>query len=441
MQQSNASTANNETVVPDLPQPSEATSLIVPWAIALGSFVLMGTGLVCENYNFTHHWSSNIFVHLANSFLHGQVYLLENAPKWHDLSKVNGHTYAYWPPLLAFIYMPFVAMFNVKFGDRWITIALAALNAIPAWLIASRLSERFHFRSSKRFLAIATVFFVLGTSNLVLSYVGLHYYATEIASSLFYMTALALLLKKEKSYNVFAAASACLALSTLGRAHLILSFPLFLLFAFDDGEKFVLRFTRQVWNRISILCAATAAAVSFSAWYNWARFGNIFDNGIKYHEMASRFRSDFEKYGYLSFHYVRRNFYYEVLRTPFSEQLHMRDIGPFTTKWEGYSVFYQSPLLLYSFVALRELAKKGHRLFVSSAWLTTIVTSLLILTVMGTGWVQFGARYMFDVVPLLFVLSIIGCRGKLSPLFIVATVASIAVNVSGLWMYCHELPY
>src|SRR5205085_1497508 len=126
------------------------------------------------------------------------------------------------------------------------------------------------------------------------------------------------------------------------------------------------------------------------AWYNYARFHNVLDNGIKYHMMAPRFVYDFNKYGYLSLHYVPRNFYYELLRLPFFHDL-FKEPGPIRDKWEGFSLFYQSPFLLYAFASLAVLKQDIKANFsmraatVIGAWLATITVGLLILCVMGTG--------------------------------------------------------
>jgi hypothetical protein len=164
------------------------------------------------------------------------------------------------------------------------------------------------------------------------------------------------------------------------------------------------------------------------AWYNATRFGSIFDNGISYHLMADRFISDFKTYGYISPHYFLHNVYYTILRLPFFANL-FREPGAYTGWNEGYSLFFQSPVFLFALWALKYIKRDA---LVSVLWLSTALVSVPILCLMGTGWMQYGARYLFDLCPFLFPLVIIGTRGKISTLLILLVIASIASNIYGL---------
>ena len=96
---------------------------------------------------------------------------------------------------------------------------------------------------------------------------------------------------------------------------------------------------------------------------------------------------------------------------------------------EGYSLFYQSPVFLYAFAALR-LIKKDC--LISALWLSTLLTALPILFCMGSGWVQFGARYLFDLCPFLFPLVIIGTGGRITSVLILLVILSVIVNIGGM---------
>lgn len=124
--------------------------------------------------------------------------------------------------------------------------------------------------------------------------------------------------------------------------------------------------------------------------YNLTRFGDPLELGIQYHQMNPRFVEDYQKYGAFNIHYLPTNFFYQYIRYPF----------PFTEETTmGGSLFLLSPVFFLLFPALVYL----HRSMDTWMLLVSILaTSIPILLLMGTGWIQFGPRYTFDfTVPLL----------------------------------------
>ena len=58
----------------------------------------------------------------------------------------------------------------------------------------------------------------------------------------------------------------------------------------------------------------------------------------------------------------------------------------------------------------------------------------------GTGWVQFGPRYLLDTMPFLIVLAVFGMRGRLTRWSIALIALSIMINAWGTWRFCIERP-
>jgi len=55
----------------------------------------------------------------------------------------------------------------------------------------------------------------------------------------------------------------------------------------------------------------------------------------------------------------------------------------------------------------------------------------------GTGWIQLGNRYFFDVIPLVFLLAM-GAIGNISPLLkLPVFIYSLAINLCGAWVFYH----
>ena len=83
--------------------------------------------------------------------------------------------------------------------------------------------------------------------------------------------------------------------------------------------------------------------------YNWARFGNPFEVGTKYQNMAGTLRENVITYGYFSTHYIKSNFYYHYIYYPLPET---------AETLMGGSLFLLSPVF---FAAIRWNYSKGNR--------------------------------------------------------------------------------
>jgi hypothetical protein len=133
--------------------------------------------------------------------------------------------------------------------------------------------------------------------------------------------------------------------------------------------------------------------------YNVARFGNPFEVGITYHNMASVFSEDYAKYGAFNIHYVPINLFFQYISYPF---LFKTD-----TFFQGGSLFFYSPIFFAVFFAVWSNRKD------ISIWLLTMTILLVnvpILLLMGTGWIQVGPRYTFDFTVPLLILTAVGIQ-------------------------------
>ena len=63
---------------------------------------------------------------------------------------------------------------------------------------------------------------------------------------------------------------------------------------------------------------------------------------------------------------------------------------------------------------------------------------LTLLLFFGTGWVQFGNRYLLDLMPLAMLLIAVGMRGRLSRTAVMLIALSLTVNAWGTYRFCRE---
>jgi hypothetical protein len=409
-----------------------------PLAVATVLTGFLAAFLVHEHYPFVGIKGSgyNYFLDLAHSFLSGRLDL-DLSPTIRDVSPFHGKVYAYWPPLCAMILMPFVAMFGQNIGDRWVSVFIVGLGSYAAYCAARSTAQMYGAKPSRSFCAAMAAFFALGTSNLWLSLEGSHWYMAQLTSSCVLMVSIALALSAG-SWR-FASAGLFWGFSILSRSTTVLAFPFFAYClgksAIEDNGGQFLKSAKTFFGRAFQVAAPVAAACLFLAWYNYTRFGSVSETGLTYQNMAPRYAPDLAQYGCFSAHYVLHNIYYELLRLPFFAYIPgIHEDGPFTHFTEGYSLFFQSPLLLYAFLTLRQLKKDR---FVQVLWLSVILISVPIFISVGTGFRQWGARYLMDFLPLLFLLAAIGMKGKLTRWSVILTTASIVCNVVGLYMLRH----
>jgi hypothetical protein len=326
------------------------------------------------------------FNYLADSFLHGQLHLrLLPVSSLPDLSFFNGNYYLYWPPMPAIVLMPFVAVFGVNFSDVFFTLVISAVNVGVVALLLRAANDETLIESDELTRALLVLFFAFGTVQITLAPLGRIWFTAQELGFFFVGLAYlaALRLNGGKAFFVTGLLLAC---ATLTRNHLLFT-----------GIWPAWHLLRKSWDIRPRLYSSVVLFVlpllvlglSFLA-YNFTRFGNPMELGIRYHKMNAVFVEEYQKYGAFHLHYVPINFFYQYIQYPFpfSEETLM-----------GGSLFLLSPVFFFIFPAL------VHRYRSLDTWIllvSILATSIPILLLMGTGWMQFGPRYTFDfTVPLL----------------------------------------
>ena len=94
---------------------------------------------------------------------------------------------------------------------------------------------------------------------------------------------------------------------------------------------------------------------------------------------------------------------------------------------EGNSVLFLTPILLAAILAMPWLVDKRERYVSAGLWMSVVAVLGLVLRLSGTGWHQVGYRYVLDVLMPWLLLVMVGIKGKLSPLVLVATGWSVFI--------------
>jgi hypothetical protein len=358
------------------------------------------------------------FNYLADAFNHGQLALRLIPASTHDLVFFHGQYYLYWPPLPAALLMPFVALFGVQFSDVLVTVILGVLNVGLVTLLLEEARQQGLIDLTDLQLRLLTLFFALGTVQITLAPYGMVWFTGQLVA--FFFVALAYLLAlRLHGGPAFFCTGLAMAAAMLTRNHLVLA-------GLWPAAYLLYQHRAAGWRRLLGYAALgllpAILAVGLTGLYNAARFGSPLDNGLAYHRMAQVFADDYQRYGAFNLHYVPINFFYQYVTHPFLA------LPPRRETFMGGGLFWLSPVFLAAFWGLAEARPRW------SAWAlagTILLVNIPILTLMGTGEIQFGPRYSLDFTVPLLLLTAMGVRRWPNWLLVLLTALAVLQYVIG----------
>ena len=365
-------------------------------------------------------WTASDFAYynyLADALLHGQFALRLLPPTTHDLSQFQGQYYLYWPPMPAILLMPLIALFGVQFSDTLFTLAIGALNVALVAVLLRQACARRVIKLSRARRGLLVLCFALGSVHLTLAPFGRIWHTGQLVGFMFVALCYLAVLQKSGIW-AFILAGIAIAAAFLTRNHM--------LFAGIWPAYYLLVQHRSIgWRRLAINSLAGAvpvlAAIGMLAWYNWARFGSVLDNGIAYHQMADIFVDDFQRYGAFHPHYLPTNLFYQYITYP----LPLHD-----TTFYGGSLFLLTPVFFAAWVGTFVMRPRTSA---AALVISIVLVAIPILLLMGTGWVQFGPRYSLDFMVPLLVLTAAGLRRCPLPILLLLTIISILPYMLGTY--------
>ena len=360
------------------------------------------------------------FNFLADAFLHGQLYFRLTPPTTHDLIFFNGNIYAYWPPFPAILLMPFVAIFGINFSDILFTIFLGSLNVSLFSILITELNQKNVISLDRMKQAMIVIFFALGTVYVTMVPLGRVWFTSSVVSIFCILLAYIATVKYD-GYWAFLLTGIAISAAFTTRMHLFLVgiWPAWYLLS-RNWNLPKQKLLKLIF--VGLLPLIISGLLIF--YYNYARFGNIFDLGYAYHNMGEIFRADYMKYGGFNLHYVPINLYYQYIAYPFL----MKDMSNF---FMGGSLFLLSPVFFAVFSAFKDNDKKISNFVLV---VTIFLTNIPILLLMGTGFVQFGPRYTLDFIIPLLILTAIGMKYWNNRILFLSTLISIFQYTVGLFL-------
>jgi hypothetical protein len=379
------------------------------------------------------HSPSDYFNYQAESFLHGR-WDLDVPGSWTDIVTLQGKHYIVYPPFPAVLLVPFVAIFGLGFSDVLFTLVLSAINLSLLFLLFEQLRANRLTRHSWMANALFSLFFYFGSISLWLSLDGKMWFTAAIVCWTF--TLLSLIAAFRGHYAWSAALLGC---AFFSRATVLLGYPFLFYLAWEDAghQPLLGRFLRSLrarvpdwqalpWRRLVSAAAVTVAVGLLFVWRNTIIFGSPLESG---YNVLIHQRYPMVTHGAFNVRYVPANIIANFFTFPHILFTSPYDRHPAIDMMSGgyaISVFVTTPL----FVLLFFTRNRAFSTLRAALWATVGLIVVMVLLFHAAGWVQFGARYLFEGYPYAFLLLVLS-EIRLDWRFVTLGLLGILVNVLG----------
>jgi len=386
---------------------------------------------------------------LAKAFAKGQLFIDETPPE--DYLDVNGKRYLYFGPLPALIRLPvwFLLGRGIPTG-----LMIALFCAGSAVLFALIINEFTLVGESSDSLlkAVFIVLFIFNGYSLFMTLIPSIHHEAIVAAMFFLMLAFYLLAKTLNRGNVPTATTAALiGLSLAGclasRATYVFCsavIVLVLIVGILSRAGYVLK--RKELVPIVAIVGIVAAAVGLLLAYNYARFGALFDFGIKYQVSMYReylLADNFARYEHIPYNFWSLFFRLPILAPKFpflimpryllkTESIGFMQYSLMYGNELSVSVFILMPVLLL-FVVPLALVKENR--LPTSFHMYLVLFVLLFMQVLSIAVTMLTvARFYYDFVPIMMIMSYLGAlwlkRNRADCFWVVVLMAAVSTIVS-----------
>ncbi len=353
---------------------------------------------------------------LANQFRHGIPYM-PGTYRWMETYTIGGHTYLAYPPMVSAILVPAVLIFGHPLHQPTINTALIIGAMVLLYLLLRS------FDKSKNVASLGAIAYAFGTPMVFSAHRGDVWLLMHSEANFFLM--LALYLGFVKRQHLLAGVAYMIA----GQCrHAVL--------------PFALTFALLIWQGRAADPGASIATSTAARIRGLAAFGFgaslpglaalVLQWWINGDPLESPYMVLFNKVGsgrsYFSGKYLLRNLsFYTLARPQFSAEFPFLHFG-----YKGQSIWSMSPFFFGIFAL-------SWRKWPASAPILGILGGLgVYLVYWGTGYSQFGSRYLSDLYPGLVLVAFLGLGGpgRWRRVAVPALVAlSIFMNTYGTYIY------
>lgn len=349
-----------------------------------------------------------------------------------DWAALDGKVYGYWAPLTPVVMMPFVAALGTDVSDQLINVLFGALNITLFYWLLCRVNRAGLLRMDEPCRVGLTLLLAFGTSHFWLTCAAQVWFAVHIVTLTALLAALLAACSLANGRRHWLASGVFFGAAILGRNIVAVTGLFFIVLMWMRSAPAGNRRRRTFLTRLALFCLPIAAAVAAQGVYNQARFGSLFDSGLEIQVSTGgmqRFSDAYQEHGAFSLHYVPHNLYYYFVNW----RLPREADGRIWHDREGNSLFLVTPPMLYVLASLRR-----RTTFTLALFCGVVPLAAVLMLYLATGFVQFGPRYLLDVMPLLLLLVATGMTGRLTHVSYTLIVLAVAANSFGTYRLCEQ---
>lgn len=392
--------------------------------------------VVGTNYTLRPKWALDYFNQMAQSIIHFRLDI-PNPGTIYDLAYFGGKWYTTWGIIPALILIPLQYIRGQFIPIFYFSILFSSMNVVFMYLLLLRIKREFLGQMSFFGIYIFLILFAFGTTQFYVGTLGSVWHVDQMTTSFLGMIGIYIVFRKKRKFIHYQTSMIFLSVTLLGRpTNVLLSLLPITLYMCDPSVRAMLTFTSKKWTvfarQVIFLCLPFVFFLSMFFLFNYVRFNNPLEYGFNYIHETEYLQQLREENGPFSIKNVPRNLWYMLLEMP---SLSFEDKIDLHFNLKGNSIFFLTPPLLAIFLA-SPLMRKGRKIifnpYISSLWITSIITLIPSLMHHSSGWMQFGYRYSLDVNVLLVLLSVFGMKGKINILYITGILFAIVLYAMGI---------
>ena len=295
------------------------------------------------------------------------------------------------------------------------------------FLILDQLRKRKWINLTRGDLLWLVALFAFGTPHWFLGTIGMGWYVSQILVVTFQALSVLCVLKRWSPWLV----GLSLGVAMASRPDLFIIWPFLFTIAIQIAQEGKGNDWKLEWKWIVKWVAKSAIPVITVVigllFYNYIRFGNPLDFGYVNVNGSQLISENVHKYGIYNIHFIPINLFVMFLKLP-----SFRPYSPYLfPSLDGMSILITTPALLYL------IHKYEKKWWIIGAWLSVILSVMMLSMYHNTGAGQFGYRYLFDfIIPLIMLLAV-ALGKKSSWVFRALVIISVVINGFGVWWFIH----
>ena len=358
--------------------------------------------------------------YLAQAISRGSLFFLDVPQTNYDLTQFAGNYTMYWGFTPVLFILPFYYAYGVAASDVFYTFIAGTINIFLFYLLLKETVKLFDLKIKSIGLFAILAGFALVSPNFYLSLGGRVWHTNQIISATYLLLFMLFTIKfvgSKYKPSFLLLSILFFNLAWLGRNSLIL-YALLYVYVIWKMRKDKAQNLKHV-----LLTIIISIIIGFELFfvYNYLRFGDIFETGLSMQLSDPRFLEMLRDKNYFSAVYWKENFeHYFLNHASLSLKYPYINEDPM-----GNSIFSVYPLTLFFFFLFQKtiFKIKNNAMFIGIGVSIILLIILMLMFFVGTGWTQFGSRYFFDAIPLLFLLLV----------FVIDKIPSVAVLVFMLY--------